>query len=235
MPSARLRTFFNSRPGILLGIILVTILPLLAFSAFPAARRDYVSTLSTLLVILAYLYLRGSSLRELGLGRPESWPRTLALTLFYTAVGFVLLRMLLEPSLELLTGRHRDLSSFDFLKGNPGALMGFLLTIWLTVPINEELYFRGFLITQTAALFRTQRAGWTVGILVSAALFAWAHAYQGLNGMLFTAVGGVFLGAIFVGHRRNLWLPILIHLLSDTISMVLIYFGAYAKVTHLLF
>jgi uncharacterized protein len=235
MHQAQIRRFLNSRIGILIGILAVSGLPLFVPYLYPEDTQGYAEEAATLLLIALFMYLRGVGLRELGLNRPESWLKTFMLALLYSAVGFVLFRMLLEPSLEIMTGRHRDLSAFDFLRGNPGALLGLLPAIWITVPFFEEVYYRGFLVTQISQLIRPPRWNWVCAILLAAAVFGYDHSYQGLNGVLFTGISGIWLGAIFVAHRRNLWLTMLVHTAHDTISMLLIYSGTYAKVTHLLF
>ena len=44
-----------------------------------------------------------------------------------------------------------------------------------------------------------------------------------------TTVSGLVFGMLYLTGGRNLWLPILTHGFSDTIALVLIYFGLVPK------
>jgi membrane protease YdiL (CAAX protease family) len=66
-----------------------------------------------------------------------------------------------------------------------------------------------------------------IGVLGSAALFGWGHAYQGLTGMLETALFGCVMAGLYLLARRQLWLPLIAHGVYDTLGFMLIYLGWY--------
>lgn len=74
-------------------------------------------------------------------------------------------------------------------------ILGGLMTI---IAYSEELFFRVYLIT------RFQQAGTTRGVAVLAAsmLFALGHGWQGWPALVFSAISGLVLGAIWIRYRR---------------------------------
>ena len=70
--------------------------------------------------------------------------------------AFVLLpfsKLLLTPIAEALTGIPRDLSAFDFVRGDVAAYLGLMPKIWIGAAICEEIIFRGFLIGRIEVAF----------------------------------------------------------------------------------
>lgn len=106
-----------------------------------------------------------------------------------------------------------SVSESDYAIDWPSSLMCLL---GLTAnSIAEELAMRGYLITRLEELWRSR---W-LAVVVSAALFASYHAYQGLWGTVAVAIAGVLYGSFFVWQRR-LWPLIIAH----TIYNLLYYF-----------
>jgi len=195
----------------------------------------FISMALMLVVIFLAGWLDGSGLRGIGLGRPTSWSRALLLGLFYALVIFLLFRVGLEPILENLTGTERDLSRFDYLKGNTGALANTIFMLWLTAAFFEEVLFRGFLITNIEQILGNRKGSWIAGLLISSFIFALVHGYQGISGVILTGIAAIFFGLIFLFHGRNLWIPIIAHGLTDTSAAVLVYFDIYDSITSVLF
>lgn len=193
------------------------------------------SMLLTLVVIYLVGYFKGTGFAEIGLNRPESWIKTIWLGFVYAIVIFLLFRITLEPLLENVTGTERDLSRFDFLKGNLPALLQTLLLLWITAGFIEEVLFRGFLVTNIASMLSYKRAGWILGVVVSSAIFALAHGYQGLSGILLTGSAGAFFVLIFLLNRKNLWVAIFAHGFTDSSGAIMVYLDVYDQVTSWLF
>ena len=88
----------------------------------------------------------------------------------------------------------------------------------VTAGITEELIWRGF----GATLLHTLAPHWpqllTIGVL--AAVFGWAHFYQGAAGMLVTAVLGGLFAWLYLASG-SLWWPILLHVLVDLRALLL--------------
>jgi membrane protease YdiL (CAAX protease family) len=169
------------------------------------------------------LRLRGRGWGSLGLVRPANWGQVIAVALG-AAIGLQLLSTFVtEPLITLLSGRPTDLSKFRPLVGNLKLVIGMLVVVWTLAAFGEELVYRGYLLNRGADLgYRTRRA-WIASYLSVSLLFGFGHLYQGPTGVADTTVTGLLLGGLYLGFRRNLWIPILTHGLSDTIALVLVF------------
>lgn len=90
--------------------------------------------------------------------------------------------------------------------------------ISLTAGICEEFLYRGYLMQ---LLHSSLGLTVLVSFLISAAAFGLAHLYQGIRGMLQTALAGVVFGLLAL-LSRGLWLPMTIHALLD-LQMLFMY------------
>jgi uncharacterized protein len=183
--------------------------------------------LPLILVAWASLRLRKLRWRDIGLRRPESWLTTIGIALL-VGVGYQLLDIfLIAPLLYTLTGEAVDLSQFDIIRGNLAILVASLVVSWTLAAVIEELFFRGYLLNRVMDVAGKERMGIGIALAINAIVFGFAHAYQGLAGVIDTALAGLVLGAIYFFARRNLWLPILTHGIIDTVGFLLIYTGMY--------
>jgi membrane protease YdiL (CAAX protease family) len=180
------------------------------------------------LVAWASLHLRHMRWRDIGLRRPDRWLPTIGLALLVGAGYQVLDTLLIAPILQHLTGESIDLSQFSGLRGNLPALLVFLAISWTEAAFIEEMYFRGYFLNRLTDLAGRERLGITIALIGNALIFGAAHAYQGVTGVLDTALAGLVLGLLYLFARRNLWLPILTHGIIDTIGFLLIYAGLYS-------
>ncbi len=94
---------------------------------------------------------------------------------------------------------------------DPSALP-YILTVSFIAPVFEELLFRGVI------LKRLESFGTGFAIFASALLFALAH--MNLSGIVFAFICGLVFGFIYT-RTRNLWLPIFIHFLNNTLSILM--------------
>lgn len=94
---------------------------------------------------------------------------------------------------------------------------GWELTVWmalsLTAGICEETLFRGYLQKQFMAL--TKNA--PLGVLLSAAMFGMAHAYQGFAKAVQIGVLGAMYG-VFTHWRRSVRPGMIAHMLQDVLG-----------------
>jgi len=99
---------------------------------------------------------------------------------------------------------------------SPVELLFLLALTWILVGPCEEIFFRGFV----QGSF-TRWRGSTVGIVVGALVFGFAH----YNPVLwFRTVGAIFLGLIYgiIYERRKSLIPVMVaHALNDTIAFTL--------------
>ncbi|GAB4456462.1 MAG: hypothetical protein OHK0029_14440 [Armatimonadaceae bacterium] len=99
--------------------------------------------------------------------------------------------------------------------GIPGLILA-ILGVGIGPGFGEEMLFRGFLFN----VFRKQWGLWA-GILLSALVFTVGHTYA--LGLLPVFLMGVALAWIY--HRTgSLWIPILIHAVNNTASVVIAFF-----------
>jgi membrane protease YdiL (CAAX protease family) len=171
------------------------------------------------------LHLRHQGWRDIGLRKPEKWLPIIGLALGF-GIGYQALdTVAIAPLLQRLTGQVIDLSEFAILKGNLPALLTFMVISWTEAAFIEEMFFRGYLLNRFMDVAGREHLGVAITLLANAIIFGFAHAYQGLTGVLDTALAGLMLGLLYFLARRNLWLPILTHGIIDTVGFLLIYAG----------
>jgi membrane protease YdiL (CAAX protease family) len=179
------------------------------------------SVLLPLLGATLFLHREGTPWRALAAGRPLSWKGVLG----WTALAWVLCVLLTIPAQALL--RALGIPPIDFrifqalLEGNLMLYLWMLIPVsWGSAAIGEELLVRGFLQHRLEGLVGTAAA-----VLLQAVIFALAHFYQGLAGIINVFVVGLVFGVIYLRCGRNLLPLILAHGLIDTLAMTLFYLG----------
>jgi membrane protease YdiL (CAAX protease family) len=185
---------------------------------------------ATILLLLAgwlSLRLRRSGWQNVGMSRPVDWRRTLLAGTGIGALYQLFSIGILVPVLYRLTNTPLDLSQFASLRGNLTDLLLWLAISWSLAAFGEEMAYRGYLFNRLVDLLGNNRLGWGIGIVVSALLFGLGHIYQGITGVLETCVFGAVMACLYLATKRNLWLPIIVHGVNDTVGFVLIFSGLY--------
>lgn len=173
------------------------------------------------------LWLRKSGWREVGLRRPASWPRTIGIGMAAGIVNALIALWLIAPLVARLGRGKEDLSQYESLPGNIPLLFVWILIGWIIGGFVEEMVYRGYLLNRIAGFFGQNQAGWAVGLLVSSAFFALGHLYLGVSGIVQTFFEACFWALLYLVGRRNLWLTIIGHGITNTLAFILIYFGLY--------
>lgn len=182
-------------------------------------------TIPLLVVAWLSLWLRRVGWRGVGLHSPESWRKTILVSVV-VGIGYQALDvLLLAPILERITGIPIDLSQFDLLQGNILLTIFALIFSWSLAAFGEEMVFRGYLMHRLTDLIPGAGNRWMVALVLSAALFSIGHLYQGFTGVIDTFLAGIFLGVLYLYNGRNLWLPILTHGVINTAGFLLLYWG----------
>ncbi len=215
-PGARASSGFGSETRRLLVLELVAVVLLAFVPGWYGAVADHVwphehvsrtfiefesgmflVCLSEVAVVLAFVARSSEGMAAFGLTRP----RWIADPLIGIA-GFSVVAPLLLTLPKLFP------SSSPGPHARPeGAIEVALLVLSLGFSaFSEELIARGYLVTRLERLLRSRAAS----LVVSAALFASWHAYQGPDGVLRTFAFGLVLGGLFVGLRR-LWPLVVLH------------------------
>lgn len=218
-PDAPAAGFWHSSIG---GIVAIALVAATSFldSVVPPLGIPF-----ALLVIWCLLRLARERWRDLGLRRPPSWIRTLALAglcaVSLEAVAF----LVIVPVLRTIEVPLPDLSRFAGMEGNLPMLLLFLAVSWTTAGFGEEVIWRGFVMGRAARVFGGTRGAWIASLAVTCVVFGLLHAYQGPAGIALTGFAGLVFGVLFLANGRNLWLPIFTHALTDTFSFLALYFG----------
>ena len=100
----------------------------------------------------------------------------------------------------------------DFSALIPVTMRERLIWVWVAVSagVCEEVVFRGWLLS---TLHRFEIGGAAL-ILTAAVMFGLAHAYQGITGVVATALAGALFSVLYV-RTGSLTVPILLHILVD--------------------
>lgn len=204
---------FNTRLGSLALLMLMIGMAYLPWPGFPVAF---------ILISLLILSLCGSyykTLRPLGFMRFGI--RELAIAVILFSVVELAMDLAIQPAITWIFREPANYSAFASLEGNASKLGKYLLYMWLSAALGEELLFRGFVFLQLKKIYGERPV---LTILLSALLFALPHVYQGVSGLLVTFVFGLIFGAIYA-RFKNIWINILVHGLIDTMFLALAYFG----------
>jgi len=182
----------------------------------------------SILVATAMLKLRGSSWRQIGLARPQSWKRTILL-----GIGVLVALLVMNIALQVialnLPGAEVapiDQSRFNPINGNLALFLLILAASWTTIAFGEEMFYRAFLITQLGDVFPGSKLGTAVVLLFSSAIFGLVHWVEGPLGVVNTFAMGLILGAVYLRSGRNLWITIIAHSLANTIRFLFLFLGA---------
>src|SRR5262245_4844585 len=203
-------------------------LELLIVALLPALKLAGVLRNASLLLLLygwLSLWLRRSGWRAVGLARPINWPLTILAAIVIGLAYNALDIGVLIPFLEQLTGEPLVAPRLDSLEGNVEALLAGLVLIWLLAAFGEEMAYRGYLLNRLADVLGRSAPSWAFNVLLVSVAFGLAHSSQGPTGILDNIIAGLLFAGLYLASGRNLWLPILVHGVIDTSSMVLLYFG----------
>lgn len=107
--------------------------------------------------------------------------------------------------------------------GNFRALLGWLAVSWTLAAFGEEMVYRGYLLNRLGDLTGFTTLGWAISLLAVAAFFGMVHAYQGASGILLAGFSGLVQGLAYLATKRNLWVSIICHGVTDTAGFILIY------------
>ena len=183
-------------------------------------RRSYIQTMvvewTMALLVLAHWWQAGRPWPDLGFGFSGSlgfWTSLTAVAAVIAFFSWQRLELMLRAEGRAEVSRQlRGLR--PFLPHDRRELRLFL-GVAVTAGVCEEILFRGFLVWYLSLLVP---GGWA--LVLSAALFGMAHAYQGTRGILQTAAVGLVLVLLYA-FSGSLWVPILLHGFIDANSGIL--------------
>jgi len=173
------------------------------------------------------LRTRGLGWKSAGLGKPEDWRKTVALGLVGGALLSAFELFISQPLLIRLTGEKPDLHDFEVLAGNVKYTLAALGLVWTVAAFGEEMVWRGYVMNRVADLGQRTRGAWIASLITVNLAFGLAHTYQGITGVIENALDGAILAWMYLGARRNLWVPVIAHGVGDTVDLLLIFLGKY--------
>lgn len=184
-----------------------------------------------LVISLLFLWIasrrRGNRWSDFGLVRPESWFRTVLISLGVALAILGAVVLVINPIMTALPNLPpQDLSRFDYLAGSLPNLVIQLVIVWITAAFLEEFMFRGYLMNRIIDLQGHEtKLAWMIAIVAQALIFGLVHSQQGPGGIIKVGAIGLVFGFAYLGVGRTLWPLIIAHGLIDTLDMISHYFG----------
>jgi membrane protease YdiL (CAAX protease family) len=176
------------------------------------------------------LWLRGLRWKDLGLVRFQNWRKTILTGVLCGVAmeGFEL--FISQPLLMRWMGKGPDLELFRALQGNIAWTLLALVGTWTLAAFGEEMVYRGYFMNRVVDLMRPTRAAWSISLIIVSCMFGASHIDQGVTGQLENMINGLFLGAIYLACGRNLSVSVVAHGITDTLDVLLLFFGLYPTV-----
>jgi len=116
-----------------------------------------------------------------------------------------------------------NLSSLEDIKHNTVGFIVILIVVWTLVAFGEEFLFRGYYIKWLARTFGNTKFAWILSILIISTYFSLSHYYQGISGVISIFFISLIISFLYLKNKDNLGLFVLIHGISDTYGLSLIY------------
>ena len=186
-------------------------------------------TLLFYIVVLITVWARRWDMKYFGMTRPN-WLKTIFKAFLFTIGVFILNDFLIQPLIEFYFGRI-DLSEVSGIEGNLLNYVVFIFLGWLLGGFCEEIIYRGYVLKRLAIILGDTNKAWLLSAVIASIVFGFAHNYQGPSGIIVTAIIALIFGLIFVFHKNNLMLLVLIHGIYNMIEITLIYLGKARMIT----
>lgn len=193
-----------------------------------------VTLITTLILLTAYMRMRGESWADMGLVplpglKPKLMlvPQTL---LTFVAFGASVAAVMFGAEALGLTFMSETPEGVEERWGDiTGNLPLFLLWLaigWVSAAFGEEMFFRGFIITRLESIFAGVTFASIIAVILAAAFFGYVHMYyQGMRGFIMTGAIGLAFGLMFLLLKRNLYPVIIVHGIVDSIGFTARYLG----------
>ena len=180
---------------------------------------------STLVIATWRMKVRNISWKDLGLRKPESFKKTIFVTIgiliaiVLSIMAFEMIKDYLPFSLEQKNYSENSASKFGNLKGN-WLLFFTIMPAVLLESMLEELLDRGFLINWFEKLFSKTTIATILAVILQALIFGFRHSYDLSDRSIRVGLIGLIMGIAYVKFGRNLWPLIIAHCILNTMSMV---------------
>jgi hypothetical protein len=178
------------------------------------------------LLLLAWLslWLRQITWKTIGLKKPENWFHTATIG-FLVGILAVLFGILVISPLFRLAGQAPSTDMLSSLQGNFPLFIVLVIITWLLAAILEEMVYRGYLLNRLTDVLGHSTRGWIISVILSAVLFSLAHGRYEPQFVWTSFLAGVLEGWLYLTSQRNLWLPIIFHGITNSISITIAFLG----------
>jgi len=176
-----------------------------------------------IIVVLLLTYLHDKNLAELGLKHRPNIAGSFKVALLLFLVIEPLLDFIVQPLSNKLTGEVTDYAAFQSLENNFYTYCKYVVYVFISAAIGEELLFRGFLFRQLSIMLPDNSLKPASKVILSAILFSLPHLYQGASGLIVTSIIGIIFALIYI-KTNNLLITIILHALVDTMFLTLAYY-----------
>jgi membrane protease YdiL (CAAX protease family) len=198
-----------------------------AVASLIAVLHVLIPTVVLVLLGTLSLWVRRLSWRDLGLRRPTSWAKTIALGSLLAVAATAFSLWIAHPIVRSITGQLRDFSQFQSVQGNLGMFLTWLAISWILGAFGEEMAYRGYILNRSLDLFGNRVPGMLAAVILNAAVFGVLHTSQGLGGVFNTGIDAAIFCAVYLVGGRNLWLTIVMHGVGNTLGLIAMYLGAF--------
>lgn len=202
---------------IVIELIVLLMLPL------PFLKLNLLYVISALVIMFFSRFIRKEKWKEYGFKSINQ-----KLLFVAIAIGFVygiMDNFFIEQMITKITGVKPDLSTYENIRGNLGRLFGMLAIGWVIGGLFEEFCFRGYIFNRMQSIIHNPVVFKYLTITITSIVFAFAHTYQGIGGMVDTGLFAVVMGFLYFVFGRNIWYLIIIHGLYDTVGILRLYLG----------
>ncbi len=184
---------------------------------------------TSIITIVIIVYILTISLRKTGttwgsLGLKKHSTKNHLLNFIVLFIGFNLLGFI-GQYISQQVGTPPDISKFDGLRGNLPVLLAAIGSVIVTSGFGEEMIYRGFILERLTNLFSSLKNPAIIALFTQAFIFGIIHSYQGLSGMIGTALAGLLFGAVYLKMGKNLTMLIFFHGLVNTLNFTANHFG----------
>ena len=173
------------------------------------------------------LRLRGLGWKNIGWARYRTWQRTFVVAIIAGLLINAFELFVVGPLLTHFTGKAANLEELRPLVGNWKLLLLIMAGNWTLAAFGEEMVYRGYLLNRIADLGGRTRSALIAALVVSSVVFAFAHTYQEVTGVVEAGIDGLWLGLLYLACDRKLSVPIIAHGVSNMPDVILIYLGKY--------
>lgn len=167
------------------------------------------ATFSAMIAATLLLRRRKMSWGELGFKWPQSWLRTLGLTIL-TFIAFIVTVIIFSFVADKFFVDVGASGRFDHVEGNLVAYIIIMCIVWTHGSVFEELLFRAFIISKTSLFMGGGKWADLMAVVLAGIFFGYRHYYyQGYHGALMTGGIGVTFGLLYLWFGRKNILPII--------------------------